>query len=618
MTRTHCKAAVSFCELVRPILVVAHFALLSAACAQAQEVHLSLGTHISTDNPQTPFAETFAAVNPHDPANVIATSMGIADGRIRSYVYASHDAGRTWVQSRMAPNDKILDGQDPVVYFDDEGVLFFATIGDSGVLLRRSNDGGVTWEPPVVVPGGPAFDREYLAFDRGSGSLNGRMYVAGTVGLTDVAGDRYAGIEVLSSSDKGKTFKADKIITPVQGKEQIWLIADILVASDGKLIVPYLTRNLTRTTSGVDPFWTMLSEDGGSTFLPARMGPPHVRDTVPTRTAANETAPRAAIDHSKRYRDRIYLTWADFDGQHYVVKLSHSTDLGQTWSRPIVVNDRPGAGDATNPVVAVNAEGVVAVAFNDRRDDPRNSCFRLYTAVSIDGGDTFLPNQSSGHDMTCPFVAGNWVMSAYSALDHPNELDKKEKRLVIFMPSIPGRWPQGGDTQGLAAGPDGIFRSVFINGESGVMQLWTKDLTVNHTKVQTESKPGDQSHDLSNELAFDISDPRVDFASHTVSLKVRLVNVSRTRIEGPFTIVFEDLVSDFKDVRVIESDNNVSTKGAMWRFSVPGPGGALGPREKTEERILRWRFSGDVPTQPAGAFLAHFAVFGKSMDGSLK
>ena len=41
---------------------------------------------------------------------------------------------------------------------------------------------------------------------------------------------------------------------------------------------------------------------------------------------------------------------------------------------------------------------------------------------------------------------------------------------VILMLSVPSRWPNGGDTFGLQAGPDGVFHVAWINSVNDVMQ----------------------------------------------------------------------------------------------------------------------------------------------------
>ena len=68
-----------------------------------------------------------------------------------------------------------------------------------------------------------------------------------------------------------------------------------------------------------------------------------------------------------------------------------SGDGGRSWGAPVGVDDAGGA-DQDTPQIAVDGRGVVAVTWNDRRDDPEGLCFRARASASLDGGATFLPS----------------------------------------------------------------------------------------------------------------------------------------------------------------------------------------------------------------------------------
>src|SRR5207253_3154623 len=82
----------------------------------------------------------------------------------------------------------------------------------------------------------------------------------------------------------------------------------------------------------------------------------------------------AADPGSKPFKDRVYAVWPDGRSGRQEILLSYSTDQGKTWSRPIVVNDDrpkgPTRPDHLMPTIAVNRDGVVGVAWYDRRDNP--------------------------------------------------------------------------------------------------------------------------------------------------------------------------------------------------------------------------------------------------------
>jgi hypothetical protein len=596
---------------------VFQFARLSQA--QVPGIMVSKGTHISSDSPQIPFAETFLAINPRDDKNLIAASMVVADGSVLSYVYASQDGGRSWQRAREATSgdSTLKGGGDPVVYFDADGVAFFGSLQhDLGFTISRSNDGGFTWDAPLIVPGGN-YDREYIAFDNSGGKFNGRMYAGGGIRVEDSSSKQRSSTAFVFSTDKGRTFSPPRIFTTDWVSERITEIGDLLVTTDGKLIVPLKVFSLV-TQSGVSPLGgflgTIISEDGGLTFSAVRRGPTYTLGAG-FRGLQSHAVPRTAIDVTHgRYKDRIYLTWSDFDGKKYVVKVSYSSDLGKTWSKTISVNDNANDADPSNPAVAVNKDGIVAVVWNDRRDDPKNVCYQLYYAVSINGGETFLPNVKASDGATCPQAAGNWALAASTTLDSTVDLSKELPRPTISILNIPERWPNGGDTQGLVAGSDGVFHSAWINGESGVMQLWSKELAVDRSLLQLDvAKP---RKDLSRDLTLEVSGPTVDFMTHTLSVKVRLVNPLPIVFQGPFSVILDDIQSSLKDMRVLNSDNGLPARGAAWNFKVSG-GNSLAPKQRSEERIFSWKFTGALTDEPESGVVslplwAHFVILGQS------
>jgi hypothetical protein len=429
---------------------------------EARGVSMSSDTHISGDSSTTPFFETFLAINPRDPDNLIATSMLVAEGVTGTRVYTSLDGGRSWSRSKTNLDSK---GGDPVVYFDTTGIAFFASIDNPrGLSLSRSTDSGLTWEPPVTLPG-KGWDREYIAFDDTGGRFNGRMYVVGTNTVAKVDGTSYQAIFLTFSADRGLTFSPGVSLTGRQAE-----LADLLISPEGKLVILFeaATDSLSPGESvNTAHLWTVVSEDGGETFAAAQSGPT-VTAAEGFRMLKGTGAPRAAIDPSSTpYRGRIYFVWSDFAGTKYVVKMVHSNDLGQTWSHPLVVNDNANQNETATAAVAVNNQGVVGLTFYDRRDDPENSCFRLYFTASLDGGQTLLPNIKASDPPTGPLGTFNSAVSVSTFIEHPFDLAKDRPRPVIAMSGASFRWPNGGDTQGLVADQDGAFHSIVVQENSG-------------------------------------------------------------------------------------------------------------------------------------------------------
>lgn len=591
------------------ITLISHvFQGAPALCAQVRGISVSSDNHISWDSPTSPFFESFLAINPRDPNNLIATSMLVADGVVGTRLYVSLNGGRTWARSKTGLDSK---GGDPVVYFDANGTAFFASINNPhGLSLCRSEDGGLTWQSPVTLPG-KGWDREYVAFDNTGGKFNGRMYIAGTNTVTEVDGTSYQAIFITFSTDRGLTFSPGVVLAGRRAE-----VSDLVVTPEGKLVILFEASStgtspgepITSATS--DHLCTVVSEDGGVTFAPAQIGP-SVTAAGGFRMLKSTGAPRAAIDLSLgRYRGRIYFAWSDFADNRYVVKMVYSDDLGRTWSRALVVNDNANQNEPATAAVVVNNDGIVGVAFNDRRDDPENSCFRLYFTASLDGGQTFLPNIKASDQPTCPLASPNSTASVSSFIERPFDLTKERPRPVVALSGASFRWPNGGDTQGLVAGPDGVFQSAYISGGSGVMQLWWKKLTVDRAAA-VQSPFINPRRNLSRDLALEVSEPRIDVTTHTVSVNVRLVNLSSSTISGPFTVVLDDLLGTLKGMRVTNSDNGMPARGAAWNFTTGGQP-SLRPYQKSDTRVLHWEFLGDLSFEEARLpFYAYWIILGE-------
>jgi hypothetical protein len=280
----------------------------------------------------------------------------------------------------------------------------------------------------------------------------------------------------------------------------------------------------------------------------------------------------------------------DATNERFDVKIAHSDD-GRKWSSPVRVNDNGQPADNANPAIAVNQDGILCVAWNDRRNDPKNICFQLYFAASTDGGETFLPNVRLQETSTCPNAPGNWklIPSVFPMRDAEKKLHQ-----VLSMYGFPIRFPNGGDTQGLVTGPGGAFRLAGINGESGVMQLsWTRIETTRELPATTgRSQPADESL----EMDLVVSSPLLDGATRVMSVDVTLVNNLRVPVAGPLTLVLEKMGSSLKGVQVTNSDNHKTEAGAAWEFKITGEGQILAPGGRTESRTLRWSFS-ELPAE---------------------
>jgi hypothetical protein len=105
---------------------------------------------------------------------------------------------------------------------------------------------------------------------------------------------------------------------------------------------------------------------------------------------AGQLYPSLAVDA----RGVLYLAWHDFRKGNQDIYFSRSTDGGQTFGRNIRVNDDHDTAGQFNPSLGVDAEGTVYLAWHDLRAGNAD----IYFSASRDGGVTFRPNRRLNDD----------------------------------------------------------------------------------------------------------------------------------------------------------------------------------------------------------------------------
>jgi hypothetical protein len=270
----------------------------------------------------------------------------------------------------------------------------------------------------------------------------------------------------------------------------------------------------------------------------------------------------------------------------------------------------------------------VAVIWNDRRDDPRGDCFRLYGAISLDGGERFLPGTRLSEAPVCPNSPPNWPLSAWYQYDYWT--DPMHPRPGFGITAIvPVRFANGGDTHGLAADRDGVFHAAYIEGRRGGMDLWQVDFAVDSVLVaQTRAKGAAATttatkpvppewDDVTQELEFTVGQPAIDFTAGTLAVTMRVVNRVGRPARGPLTVVIDQLMDSLgsramglRNFRVANADSGGTADGASWVFQVPADS-VLARGERSLPRRLEFRFDGGVPAEPAGYFEPKFRIYGR-------
>ncbi len=585
------------------------FLFLLAICRPVfgQKVSVGPTVTISADAPTDPHGESFFAVNPRSPDNQIAASCRISDRGMGVSGYVTFDDGRTW--SRMALPAKVASGWDVITYFDGKGEAYFAANDRDGLWITHSTDDGRTWSPEMLLQGIKGFDRQFMAFDK-TGRFAGRIYAGATGSSVGLDGKTYGVQAIAFSTDGGKTFSQPHLITS-SDRENIFAMVNILVAPDGTVIAPFWTSEVPQvdlptlfSPKGADREITeqrflrvAISGDGGNTYSissPVASSRWTFSEKKQFENDEIQGNGYAAIDLSSGpFRRRIYLVWVETSGDRHDIRVIHSSDNGRTWSSPVTVNDNSGRVNDANPTIAVNDKGVVGVTWNDRRNH-KDACYDLDFSASLDGGETFLPNVTTGQMPTCALAPGNWKPSVMVAAYPKTEKGASVVGQGLNVLMISTRFPGGGDTQGLGADSNGVFHAAWIDGASGVMQLATTSFSV-PGEVHPAVPPG---RDVSTQVKLVAKNCGFDWKANTFSCQMRLENTSPLPVKGPFAVELENVRVNLKDFQAGNADNHAKAEGARWEFKEQ----ELAPHTQSAERVFQWQFAG-IPEQPEYPFM---------------
>ena len=295
-----------------------------------------------------------------------------------------------------------------------------------GIGLNVSTDGGQHFADPVAIINKDAnnlLDRAWLAIDPHNPD---RLYVSYTdLDLDGIFPDtapaarcpnqvRQA-IELITSADGGQTWSSPSVAREDCGPFGPALIATgsrVSVGPDGKVFLAY-------SVFGANGFIDLAfrrSSDHGNSFDPEVSVSPIVpagdpigsgEGTIQGNIFTLQIPTMAVAPRQHAGQDTIYIAWADGRDNPQVdvvtptgiynfsdILISKSTDSGTTWSVPHAVSPTPqdfvGIGrDQFHPAIAVNKDGVLAVCYYDRRNDPQNNATDHFCSVSSDSGRNF-------------------------------------------------------------------------------------------------------------------------------------------------------------------------------------------------------------------------------------
>jgi hypothetical protein len=374
--------------------------LLFAVSVAAQQLPPAPGAHIITVTAEAGyFNEPSIAVNPRNPRQVVAAYQ------VPAHIAYSEDSGDSWrLASPVAPKDYKISGDVSVTY-DAHGhailcYIAFDKLGTAnywghnatrnGIFIKRSLDGGKTWEEnaiPVIEhatqPGIPFEDKPYIAADNTNSPYSGNLYVGWTqFTLTKSV------ILFSRSTDGGKTWSAPAEISTHEGlpRDDNGAVEGFTgaVGADGTLYVVWADGN---------SIVLAVSRDGGRSFSPSRK----ILDTAPSYFDVEDVSrsngfPQIGIDPRGGKAGILYVTWSDYRNGDVDVFCSTSRNRGRRWTPAVRVNSdstHDGADQFFQWLAVDPQSGAANVISYDRREDPQNVKTKVTLARSDDGGRTF-------------------------------------------------------------------------------------------------------------------------------------------------------------------------------------------------------------------------------------
>lgn len=395
---------------MRRFLGILLFGAASGAAAQSSLPRAPGAYVVDVAPPAARGNEPSIAIDPHDPARIVGVYQGPA-----AAVW-SVDSGRTFTTAEgTAPTDWRTAG-DVSVTFDTRGHAYLSYLvfdrlgtrsywrhgaGRNGIYVRRSLDGGKTWEQDAI----PVY-AWYRGDEPGMQYEDMPRIFADNQPRSRYAGNLYEGwiewrldrsIMLFSrSTDAGKSWSKPIVVSTQPGfpRDDNGDVVGFIgtVGPDGTI---YAIWNWKSTIT------MAISRDGGRTFTPSRpivdVGPPYFGGTGAVPGVGRVFGfPQVGIDPRS---GRLYVSWSDYRNGDIDVFVAASRDHGRHWSAPVRVNSDSlhDGRDQFFQFMAVDpSNGDVYVQFYDRRDDPQDLRTGFTLARSTDGGRTFTNYEWSG------------------------------------------------------------------------------------------------------------------------------------------------------------------------------------------------------------------------------
>ncbi len=332
------------------------------------------------------FAEAHVSQNPLNPLQYFG-AYNINGG------WRTSD-GYNWLHS-TPPFGTVMRG-DPVTAYDGSGNLYYENMFGSpsilGCKVIRSTDNGATWSSSVTSISG--IDKNWMAADQTTGPYANYVYTTMTAG---------GGVGRFSRSTDFGTSWTNTFSPTSQSLPGMMVCVGPNGATDGGAV--YVVTNSGNSFASTYTFY--VSVNGGASFLlrPAQNFANYVGTNVNGRNSVENMRTRpypfiAADQSNGAFRGRLYLVYASNtpsgNGNKPDIFCRYSTNLGLTWSTPVVINDDASTTNHNqwHPSIWCDTQtGRLFAKWMDTRDTPTSDSAYIYASYSDNGGVTWAPNQ---------------------------------------------------------------------------------------------------------------------------------------------------------------------------------------------------------------------------------
>jgi hypothetical protein len=413
-------------------------------------------TNLDCDDP-FPNNEPDIEVNPVAPGHMVASSNDY--GTCCDQFYTTLDNAATWITGNMSRNNPQQTGSDPVTVFDvKHGTVIHTSLNYSfqlptGEACRGdltasvSTDGGITWQPPVVVDTGLGCDlsntqlfndKEWVVTDNyPSSPYYGRTYLTWT--KFESASGAYVRSAIFEShsDDGGKHWTKSKEISGSNASLCMFQVSGPAgqcdqnqfsvptVGPNGSLYVAFENeQNESLWESGEsadDQYLLVKSTNGGLTWSSPTfvVGLEDGSNDYPINVSGRQTLTGYQVRVNSAgnivaspTNGTLYLVFSDNrNGTHdsaspvtnIDVFLMTSSNGGTSWSGPTQVDS--GAGDQWFPWVDVDpTNGSIGIVYNDRGSS--NGAFYNAALTELPGSKTIVSTAPSDPTHSRYFRAG--------------------------------------------------------------------------------------------------------------------------------------------------------------------------------------------------------------------